>query len=199
MVKTTSFRDFILDQLSDLHGLTSRAMFGGYGIYQDGLFFGLIAGDELYFKTDAESLLIYLERDMKPFEPETKEHSYYAVPIEIIEDREELTAWAIRAREAQVKAKAAKPDKPKRKKADGAKSSKRAYGEDKMSDREENKHRSSEPTSGLKDEDNHMGATENQVIPNNPPTEALDKLNDQPKSHADNPNEFTANDELTPG
>ena len=31
-VKTDSFKDFVLDQLSDLRGVTCRAMFGGYGL-----------------------------------------------------------------------------------------------------------------------------------------------------------------------
>ncbi len=30
-------------------------MFSGYGIYHDGLMFGLVAGDTLYLKGDAEN------------------------------------------------------------------------------------------------------------------------------------------------
>ena len=33
-MKEDSFKDFVLDQLSDLRGVTCRAMFGGYGVYQ---------------------------------------------------------------------------------------------------------------------------------------------------------------------
>lgn len=32
--KQDSFKDFVLDQLNGLLGLTNRAMFGGYGLYQ---------------------------------------------------------------------------------------------------------------------------------------------------------------------
>ncbi len=114
MAKDNSFRDYILDQLSDWGGITCRAMFGGYGLYQNGVFFAVLTHDELYFKVDDESRPIYRERQMKPFL--TNEHemtsTYYQVPIEIIEDNEALMAWAIRAREAAVKLK----NKPKAKK-----------------------------------------------------------------------------------
>jgi hypothetical protein len=40
--KQDDFKNFVLDQLSDLHGVTCRAMFGGYGLYRHGMFFGII-------------------------------------------------------------------------------------------------------------------------------------------------------------
>ncbi len=45
--KSDGFKDFILDQLTDLHHVTCRAMLGGHGLYQHGLyqkakFFGII-------------------------------------------------------------------------------------------------------------------------------------------------------------
>jgi len=40
----------IEDVLGDIPGITSRAMFGGYGIYRDGIIFSLIAFNQLYFK-----------------------------------------------------------------------------------------------------------------------------------------------------
>lgn len=48
--KDDGFKDFILDQLADLHGVTARAMFGGYGLYQRTTFFGIIHKGRLYFK-----------------------------------------------------------------------------------------------------------------------------------------------------
>ena len=32
--KQDGFKDYVLDQLADLRGVTCRAMFGGYGLYQ---------------------------------------------------------------------------------------------------------------------------------------------------------------------
>jgi len=51
-----SFKDFIVDQLSDLEDLECRAMFGGYGLYQDDIFFGILYKGRLYFKTDEKPL-----------------------------------------------------------------------------------------------------------------------------------------------
>lgn len=112
-MKDRSFHDFIIDQLHDLDGIRTRAMFGGWGIYHHEVFFGVIAGDELYFKTDSESLPTYLEKGTKPFlanENETTS-TYYQVPIEIIEDPDELVAWTMRARQAQINARKPKPKK----------------------------------------------------------------------------------------
>lgn len=92
--KHDGFKDFVLDQLSDLPGLTSRTMFGGYGLYQRDTFFGVIHRGRLYFKTDLATALRYRDRGMKPFKPtsaQTLKH-YYEVPVEVLESSDELTA-----------------------------------------------------------------------------------------------------------
>ncbi|HKA34865.1 MAG TPA: TfoX/Sxy family protein, partial [Candidatus Binatia bacterium] len=55
MARDDSFADFIVDQLRDLPDIDCRAMFGAHGIYQDEVFFGIVAGGRLYFKTNAYS------------------------------------------------------------------------------------------------------------------------------------------------
>jgi len=98
-VKEDSFKDFVLDQLGQLGGVTCRAMFGGYGLYHGKVFFGIIYNDRLYFKTDSTTRLAYLKRDMKPFRPNAKQtlKTYYEVPLDIIEDRDQLSTWAKKA------------------------------------------------------------------------------------------------------
>lgn len=93
------FRDFVLDQLSELPGLTHLAMFGGYGLYQGGTFFGIIHKGRLYFKTDDSTRAAYVTRNMKPFRPNPKQtlKTYYEVPVDVMEDGEQLTTWAARA------------------------------------------------------------------------------------------------------
>lgn len=51
--KNDGFKDFILDQLPDLHHVTCRAMFGGYGLYRQTMLFGSVYKDRLYFKVNA--------------------------------------------------------------------------------------------------------------------------------------------------
>ncbi len=97
--KSDGFRDFVLDQLDGLRGVTCRAMFGGYGLYRGDVFFGIIHKGRLYFKTDEKSRAAYRERGMKPFRPNRKQtlKTYYEVPVEIVEDAEQFAAWAARA------------------------------------------------------------------------------------------------------
>jgi DNA transformation protein len=97
--KPDGFKDFVLDQLADLRGVTARAMFGGYGLYQRGVFFGIIHKGRLYFKTDERTRGLYREQGMTPFRPTAKQtlKNYYEVPVDAIEDCETLSELAFRA------------------------------------------------------------------------------------------------------
>jgi len=97
--KHDGFKDFVLDQLSGLQGLTGRAMFGGYGLYCGRVFFGIVQKGRLYFKTNSTTAPRYRERKMKPFRPNAKQtlKNYYEVPVNVLEDAGELTIWARQA------------------------------------------------------------------------------------------------------
>ena len=90
------FKLFVEDQLSGLHGVVCRGMFGGYGIYQGRTFFGIIFRGRLYFKTSEVTRARYEAAGMKPFRPNAKQtlKHYYEVPADVVEDPEELVAWA---------------------------------------------------------------------------------------------------------
>lgn len=92
-MKDDSFRDFVLDQLHELEDI------GGFGLYRDETFFGIIHKGRLYFKVDESSASEYRRRRMRPLRPNAKQtlKSYYQVPVEIIEDAEKLAGWAKRA------------------------------------------------------------------------------------------------------
>jgi len=74
-------------------------MFGGFGVYRDETFFGIIHKGRLYFKIDDATLGEYRKRKMKPFRPNAKQtlKSYYQVPVDIIEDGDRLCEWAVKA------------------------------------------------------------------------------------------------------
>jgi DNA transformation protein len=99
--KHDGFKDFVLDQLAELRGLTCRAMFGGYGLSLKGTFFGIIHKGRLYFKVTPETVDQYKTHGMKPFHPNAKQtlKTYYEVPLEILEHAEHLTVWASQAAE----------------------------------------------------------------------------------------------------
>ena len=50
MSSTKEFRDYILDQLSDLPAISCRPMMGEYLLYSDGVLFGGIYDDRLLIK-----------------------------------------------------------------------------------------------------------------------------------------------------
>ena len=96
-----SFKEFVLDQLSALPDVRARAMFGAHGLYSGESFFGILDEGRLFFKTDAQSQADYTMRGMGPFTYEMKGRvmtmSYHEVPPDVLENREELVAWAHRA------------------------------------------------------------------------------------------------------
>ncbi len=96
MMRDDSYKDFVLDQLRSLEGVNCRSMFGGYGLYLRNEFFGILHNGRLYFKTDETTRGNYRERGMGPFSPsrELVFKAYYEVPYDIVEDQEELAAWA---------------------------------------------------------------------------------------------------------
>ena len=97
--KDESFKDFVVDQLHELDEIEARRMFGGYGLYRDETFFGILHKGKLFFKIDETTVGEYRKRRMKPFRPNGKQtlKSYYQVPADIIEDTDALCEWAIQA------------------------------------------------------------------------------------------------------
>ena len=97
------FLDFVFDQLSDLKSIVSRRMFGGIGLYQATTFFAIIDEGRLYFVTDEITRGAYEERGMAPFQyaPGKFIHTYYEVPVDVLEDDTMLTEWARAAVAAQ--------------------------------------------------------------------------------------------------
>lgn len=103
---------YILEQLESLPALRASRMFGGIGLYCDGLFFGLIDDDTLYFKTGGANIADYLSRGMPKFMPFPEKTQqvlgYHQVPVDVIEDAEQLVAWARKSRQAALARRAAK-------------------------------------------------------------------------------------------
>ncbi|MGE0201135.1 MAG: TfoX/Sxy family protein [Candidatus Melainabacteria bacterium] len=87
---------FLADQLAGLPDFTWKRMFGGYGLYAGGVFFGIVADGRFYFKTSTVTRKSYLDEGMAPFRPTEKQtlKNYYEVPVRIIEDADALLAWA---------------------------------------------------------------------------------------------------------
>ncbi len=99
MAKTNPFHEYVMNEVFyDFDNISSRPMFGGFGIYQDGVFFALIDQDSLYFKVDETSRKDFEELGSKQFTYPMKSGkisslNYFELPEEIIENREELSKW----------------------------------------------------------------------------------------------------------
>jgi DNA transformation protein len=91
MKASPEYLNFIMDKLSPIRGIRSRAMFGGYGIFYEGSMFALIAEDTLYFKVNESNRAMYKKAQSKPFPHGI---SYWEVPTEVIEENSKLLDWA---------------------------------------------------------------------------------------------------------
>ena len=111
------FLTYVLeDVLGHIQGITSRAMFGGYGIYREGIIFAIIAENQLFFKVGDSNISDYEEMKSHPFVYEHGKHrkttmSYWLVPDEILNDKTKTLEWV---EKAVVASKASK--RPKKKK-----------------------------------------------------------------------------------
>jgi DNA transformation protein len=117
MATSAEFLDFIKEQLQDFGPVSVRRMFGGAGIFRDGLMFALIADETLYLKADAVSQGEFEALNLPPFTYGAKGGkrtvmAYWCAPETCLEDRDEMTEWARKAFGAALRAK--KPAKARK-------------------------------------------------------------------------------------
>ncbi len=107
MPEVDEFVSYIIDLMQPLGAVSAKAMFGGYGIYIDGLMFALVADDVLYLKTGAENLPDFEQRGLPPFSYRRKgkyiNMSYSEAPAELLDDADALLQWAGKAIAAALK------------------------------------------------------------------------------------------------
>lgn len=101
MAASEGFIEFLRDALVPLGPVQVRRMFGGAGVYADGVMFGLVADDTLYLKADVETRRNFEEEGAGPFlyssRGKTISLSYWRLPERLLDDPEEMTAWARKA------------------------------------------------------------------------------------------------------
>jgi DNA transformation protein and related proteins len=81
----SEFIAFLHEVFQDFGAISSRKMFGGYGIYHDGLMIGLVADDTLYLKADSTTKGHFTDKKLTPFEYDKGDKkvqmSYYLAPL----------------------------------------------------------------------------------------------------------------------
>ena len=114
----SEFVSYVVESLQPLGPVSARRMFGGHGIYLDGVMFALIASDQLYLKVDDGNRAAYETAGLEPFTYSGKgapvRMSYHEAPGEGFDDPELLCAWAREAYAAALRARAAKPSRAAR-------------------------------------------------------------------------------------
>ncbi len=108
MAVTPDYREFVLEQLGRIAPVSARSMFGGVGIYSDGLFFALMDDNTLYFKTDDTNRPDFEAAGMGPFRPfgeGTHPMHYHELPVDLLEEPEELRSWMEKALQVARRAK----------------------------------------------------------------------------------------------
>ena len=107
MPVSPDFLTFIQDQLSALGAIESKKMFGGIGFFKEGLMFAMIGGDQFRLKVDEHNQKEFEASGMKPYFSKGKKKGmpYWAVPVDVLEDKKELVKWAKKAFDAAERGK----------------------------------------------------------------------------------------------
>ncbi|HKC43502.1 MAG TPA: TfoX/Sxy family protein [Burkholderiales bacterium] len=112
MNSTSEFADYAVELLGGAGRVVARRMFGGYGLYCDGVMFALIADDVLYLKADEASRPDFERAHSVPFVYDAGGRritmAYWRAPDEAMESRELATPWARRAYAAALRARSGK-------------------------------------------------------------------------------------------
>jgi len=94
----SEFVEYLPDVFAEFGPIRTRKMFGGHGIFFDGLMIGLVAGDMLYLKADRQSAVRFTDNDLAQFQYPKGDKmvgmSYYLAPPEALDDPAEMREWA---------------------------------------------------------------------------------------------------------
>ncbi len=109
------FVNYVVELMQLIGPVSAKRMFGGYGIFLEGLMFGLISDSVLYLKVDKETEREFISKELEAFTYNKKgkefKMSYYQAPEEVLEDSEEMSSWANKAYGAALKAASKKRNK----------------------------------------------------------------------------------------
>lgn len=114
----SDFIPFVQELLDRWGPVTSRRMFGGHGLYHEGLMFAIVMNQQLYLKADDLNRPDFEALGLTPFTYPMKGRevalSYWSAPEVIFDDSEEAERWARSAWDAAARGQAAKAARPRR-------------------------------------------------------------------------------------
>ncbi len=98
--------EFVRDLFAQFRPVTMKRLFGGAGLYADGLIFGLVFDGAIFLKVDESSIPDFEREGSKPFVYSRAKSpgrvgrhsmSYWRLPKRLYDDPDELVVWAERA------------------------------------------------------------------------------------------------------
>ncbi|WP_244540272.1 TfoX/Sxy family protein [Kaistia soli] len=100
--------------------VTFRRMFGGSGVFRDGLMFAIVINGTIHLKVDAGNQAGFEAEGCGPFtyarrDGKVMSISYWTIPERLLDEPDELRDWALAAIDVSTRAQMNKPAKPRRK------------------------------------------------------------------------------------
>jgi DNA transformation protein len=115
--------DHLVAQMAGFGLVQARAMFGGHGLYHQGLMFALVADGRLFFKVDEQTVGGFERRGLGPFTYESRGKvgslKYHEAPPEVMDEPDQMTPWARQAYGSALRAQVAASEKRQRRREGG--------------------------------------------------------------------------------
>lgn len=116
MVASDGFAEYLREQLAPLGALTMRRMFGATGVFCNGLMFGMVSDDTLYFRVDDGNRDAFAEAASAPplnYDKQGKviDLAFWPAPERLLDEPDDLVAWARLALAAAARVAARRPPK----------------------------------------------------------------------------------------
>jgi DNA transformation protein and related proteins len=112
MAGRDEFLAYVLELLAPLGGVEARRMFGGYGLYCDGVFFGILLDNTLYLKADDRNRAEFERAGSEIFSYSRKGKratlNFYRAPQDAMDAPHLMLPWARSALSAALRARAKK-------------------------------------------------------------------------------------------
>jgi DNA transformation protein len=114
VANTADFIAWVIELAQPTARVVARAMFGGHGLYADGIIFAIVVDDTLYLKTDGDNRAEFAAQGLEPFvyagrNGDRTAMSYHRAPEEALENPDAMAHWLRSAMGASLRAAAARP------------------------------------------------------------------------------------------
>jgi DNA transformation protein len=101
--------DHVSELFAQFQPVSVRRLFGGAGLYADGVMFAILSRDAIYLKADDETRAAFEREGCTPFSYQAKGArraimSFWRMPERLYDDPDELAVWAGRALEVARRA-----------------------------------------------------------------------------------------------